>query len=99
MPQSTVEWRREATEEELRTRTEEMRDEWAELSRMDRESGEYRKAKAEFLNEVEEIDVNLTLRAMSQTPAALDQSQRAVGATNGVGTLAVAERRSAGELA
>jgi HK97 family phage major capsid protein len=99
MPQSTVEWRREATEEELRTRTEEMRGEWAELSKMDRESGEYRKAKAEFLNEVEEIDVNLTLRAMSQTPAALDQSQRAVGATNGVGTLAVAERRSAGELA
>lgn len=99
MVQSTVEWRREATEEELRTRTEEMRGEWAELSKMDRESGEYRKAKESFLAEVEDIDVNLTLRSMSQAPAALGQQQRATGATNGVGTLATPERRSAGELA
>jgi HK97 family phage major capsid protein len=99
MAQSTVEFRRDATEEELAARAEEMRGEWAELSKMDRESADYRAAKEAFLAEVEDIDVNLSLRNMARLPATLNQAQRAVGATNGVGTLAIGERRTAGELA
>lgn len=94
MPQSTAEWRAEASEEELTTRVTEMRSEWAELGKLDRESDGYRKAKAEFLAEVEDIDVNLTLRAMEKQPVALRRGQ-----TGDTGTLEVQhERRSPGEL-
>lgn len=71
MPQTTVEWRRDATEDELRTRAGEMRSEWAELDKSDRESDAYRSAKAQFLAEMEDIDLNLTLRGMESAPAAL----------------------------
>jgi HK97 family phage major capsid protein len=71
MPQTTLEWRRDATEEEIATRTQEMRGEWAELGKLDREGDDYRKAKQQFLTEMEDLDVQLSLRAMSQTPAPL----------------------------
>lgn len=94
MPQSTAEWRAEASEEELTTRVTEMRSEWAELGKLDRESADYSKRKAEFLAEVEDIDVNLTLRAMERQPAALRR-----GHAGDTGTLEVQhERRTAGEL-
>ena len=94
MPQSTAEWRAEASEEELTARVTEMRSEWAELGKLDRESADYSKRKAEFLAEVEDIDVNLTLRAMERTPAPLRRGQ-----TGDTGTLDVQhERRSPGEL-
>lgn len=94
MPQSTAEWRAEASEEELTARVTEMRSEWAELGKLDRESADYSKRKAEFLAEVEDIDVNLTLRAMEKQPAALRRGQ-----TGDTGTLDVQhERRSPGEL-
>src|ERR1043165_1182723 len=97
MPQTTAEWRRDATVEELTARVEEMRAEWAETSKLDRESGEFPKAKTEFLDEVEQIDVNLTLRSMATMPPALRNEARAGGADNG--TLAPQyERRSPGEI-
>jgi HK97 family phage major capsid protein len=65
MPQTTPHWRETATEVELRERGAEMRSEWAELSVTDRESDDYRKAKREFLDEIEEIDMNLTLRQVA----------------------------------
>ncbi len=93
MPQSTAEWRAEASADELTTRVTEMRSEWAELGKLDRESDDYSKRKAQFLAEVEDIDVNLTLRAMEQTPAALRAGNTDTGALN-----TQTERRSAGEL-
>lgn len=71
MPQTTVEWRRDATADELHTRAAEMRGEWAEHSKLDRESDTYRKAKSEFLAEVEDISTHLTLRGLEAMPAAL----------------------------
>lgn len=94
MPQSTAEWRAEASEEELTARVTEMRSEWAELGKLDRESADYSKRKAEFLAEVEDIDMNLTLRAMERTPAPLRRGQ-----AGDTGTLDVQhERRTPGEL-
>lgn len=95
MPQSTAEWRAEASEEELTARVTEMRSEWAELSKLDRESDGYRTGKAQFLAEVEDIDVNLTLRQMEQQPLAL----RGRGGNGDSGTLDLqVDRRTAGEL-
>jgi HK97 family phage major capsid protein len=94
MPATTIEWRKEASVEELNTRAAEMRGEWATLAAGDRESDTYRAAKTEFLNEVEDIDVNLTLRGMEQMPAAL--RGRTQGGDNGV--LGGTETRSAGEI-
>jgi HK97 family phage major capsid protein len=72
MPQTTLEWRRDATEEEIATRTQEMRGEWAELGKLDREGDDYRKAKREFLTEMEDLDIQSSLRVMANpTPAAL----------------------------
>lgn len=103
MPQSTIEWRRDATPEELGTRVEEMRNEWAEHSKLDRESGEYRKAKADFMAEVEDIDTQLTLRRMAAIPASLANELRNPGGVakgNVGGTLDLqVERRSPGEIA
>src|SRR3954467_3461174 len=83
MPQSTAEWRKEASPEELAERCEEMRSEWAETSKLDRESESYRKAKSDFLAEVEDIDVNLPLRRMENIPAGLANEQRNQGVANG----------------
>lgn len=95
MPQSTAEWRAEASEEELTTRVTEMRSEWAELGKLDRESADYSTRKAEFLAEVEDIDVNLTLRAMEKTPAPLRRGQQG----QDIGNLDTqVERRSPGEI-
>lgn len=103
MPQSTAEWRKEASPEELAKRCEEMRSEWAETSKLDRESDGYRKAKADFLAEVEDIDVNLTLRRMENIPAGLSNEQRNAGGVAGGnvgGSLDLqVERRSPGEIA
>lgn len=66
MPQTTIEWRKEATEADLRARAAEMRGEWAELSPK-RGTDEYDKGKAAFLAEVDDIDMNLSLRQMSET--------------------------------
>src|SRR3954462_4239364 len=103
MPQSTAEWRKEASPEELAKRCEEMRGEWAEHSKLDRESDSYRKAKADFLAEVEDIDVNLTLRRMENIPAGLANEQRNAGGVargNVGGSLDLqVERRSPGEIA
>lgn len=103
MPQTTAEWRRDATPDELTTRVEEMRSEWAETSKLDRESDNYRKAKREFLAEVEDIDVNLTLRRMETLPASLtnaERNARGVASGNVGGTLDLqVERRSPGEIA
>jgi HK97 family phage major capsid protein len=71
MPQTTIAWRAEASTEELATRATEMRSEWAELDHSDRESDTYRKAKTDFLAEMEDIDIHQTLRSMEEIPAAL----------------------------
>src|SRR5262245_45725056 len=70
MPQSTLEWRAEATAEELSTRAAEMRNEWATLSKSDRESDDFRTAKAQFLAEMDDIDTHLQLREMEARGAA-----------------------------
>lgn len=97
MPQSTLEWRKEASADELRTRSEEMRSEWAELGKLDREGDDYRKAKSSFLAEVEDIDVNLTLRAMAEVPADLRNASRMTPQDGGALTPQY-ERRTAGEI-
>jgi len=102
MPQSTAEWRRDATPDELAKRAEEMRSEWAETSKLDRESDGYRNAKKQFLAEVEDIDVNMTLRRMENVPAGLSNEQRNQGVAKGNvgGSLDLqVERRSPGEIA
>lgn len=71
MPQTTAEWRRDATEIELRERAAEMRSEWAELSQLDRTSDDYSKGKTQFLAEIEDIDVNLSIRQIESVPPAL----------------------------
>lgn len=103
MPQTTAEWRRDASPDELATRAAEMRAEWAETSKLDRESDAYRKAKQQFLDEVEDIDVNLSLRRMESIPQGLRNEQRngggvAPGNVGGSLDLQV-ERRSPGEIA
>lgn len=92
MPQTTVEWRQNATETELRSRAAEMRKEWAELSESDRKSDSFRTAKSQFLAEIEDIDVNLSLRQMETGG---EQRQAPPGALQGsMGR----EVRSPGEL-
>lgn len=71
MPQSNPEWRKNASESELRARATEMRSEWSELSKADRESTDYRSAKTQFINEMNDIDVNLSLRQIENPPAGL----------------------------
>jgi len=61
MPQTTPEWRANATEIELRERAAEMRSEWSELTKLDRTSDDYRASKDDFLAEMSDIDVNLNL--------------------------------------
>lgn len=68
MPQTTAEWRAEASEVELRERATEMRKEWAELSKLDRSSDNYDKGKRQFVEEIEDLDMNLSIRQM-QYPA------------------------------
>lgn len=94
MPQTTLEWRRDASTEEINTRAEEMRGEWAELGKLDREGDDYRKAKREFLAEMEDLDVNLSLRAMAETPAAL----RTPNGDNGALDIQTGRFRTAGEI-
>jgi HK97 family phage major capsid protein len=94
MTATTVQWRSEASAEELNTRAAEMRGEWATLAATDRETDVYRAAKQEFLDEVEDIDVNLTLRSMEQLPPAL--RGRTQGGDNGA--MGAAETRSSGEI-
>jgi HK97 family phage major capsid protein len=79
MPQTTVEWRRDATADDLRARATEMRSEWAELSTTDRESDDFRAAKRSFLEEIDDIDLNLTLRALAE-----ERAMRQLGGRPGV---------------
>lgn len=96
MPQSTVQWRQEASETDLRSRASEMVKEWAELSSLDRSDPSYDTAKAGFLAEIEEIDMNLTLRQMAaQRQAQSAQLPPEVLAALGAGG---SEHRSAGDL-
>ena len=60
MPQTTLEQRRDMSVEELRARATEMRSEWAELAVSDRESDDFRSAKVQFLQEIDDIDLNIT---------------------------------------
>jgi HK97 family phage major capsid protein len=99
--QSTVEWRAEASAEDLRTRATEMRAEWASLSETDRESEEFRAAKRDFLDEIDDIDLQLTLRALAEERAV----RQLIGARPGVPAAALAaipgaevETRSAGQI-
>ncbi len=70
MPQTTPEWRSNATADELRSRAAEMRGEWSTLSQTDRESDTYRSAKTEFVAEVDDIDHHLTLAGLSEQRSA-----------------------------
>lgn len=69
MPQTTAEWRANATADELRSRAAEMRGEWSTLSQSDRESDDYRTAKAQFLAEVDDIDGHLQLLGLAEQRA------------------------------
>lgn len=97
MPQTTAEWRAEASADELAARAVEMRGEYAEMIALhpDRASEGWRSAHQQFVAEVEDVDVNLTLRGMEQMPEALRGRTR--GGDNGTldGTR---ELRSPGEI-
>lgn len=89
MPQTTPEQRRDMTEIELRNRATEMRSEWAELTKLDRESDDFRSGKRQFLAEIEDIDTNLNIRQMEESPF----RRAPAGALDGLGE----EYRSPGQ--
>ncbi len=62
MTQTTAEWRSTATFEDLEARASEMRGEWAEVSsKADRESTDFKRSKAEFLAEMEDVSLHMGL--------------------------------------
>jgi HK97 family phage major capsid protein len=99
MPQTTLEQRRDMSADELRERAAEMRSEWAELAQSDRESDDFRSAKREFLAEIDDIDLGLTLRALAE-----ERAMRQLGTRPGVPAAGLAttgdavETRSVGQL-
>jgi HK97 family phage major capsid protein len=66
MPQTSVEWRQDATSDELRERAKEMRSEWTELVNLGRDTDEFKAGRTAFLQEMEDIDVHLTLRSKAE---------------------------------
>lgn len=101
MPQTTLEQRRDMSADELRARAAEMRTEWAELAESDRESEEFRSAKRDFLQEIDDVDLNLTLRALAEERAIrqLAAGRPGVPAAGLAGIPGeVAETRSVGQL-
>lgn len=71
MPMKTIDQLRDMSEVELRGRAAEMRAEWTELRAQDRESDEFKAGKTEFLEQVQDVDMFLSLRAKESMPAAL----------------------------
>jgi HK97 family phage major capsid protein len=73
MTQSTAQWRSEASADELSARAAEIRGEYAELVKdhPDRAADTFRTAHRQLMEEVEDIDVNMTLRGMEALPEAL----------------------------
>lgn len=98
MTQTTAQWRAEASHEELSARAAEMRSEWATTSEQLRDDAtSFEKARSEFLAEVEDIDVNMTLRSMAELPPAM--RGRTQGGDNGaLGAGTGVETRSAGQI-
>jgi HK97 family phage major capsid protein len=99
MPQTTAKWRSEASADELATRAAEMRSEWATTSETLRsgDSAAFDTARSAFLAEVEDIDVNMTLRGIEAMPAGLRGQVR--GGDNGtIGAGDQRELRSAGQI-
>ena len=88
MPQTTPAWRKDASEEELRSRATEMRHEFAEDSWGERGTETFDAAKRAFIEEIEDIDMQLTLRGLSVMPRTAPQG--ALGAPG-------PQYRSAGE--
>jgi HK97 family phage major capsid protein len=93
MTQTTAEWRREATEVELRARAAEMRGEWSELSQGNREGDAYTAAKVGFLAEVDDIDMMLTLRQIEGRQYAYREAP-----SGALGNPAPYEYRTAGDV-
>lgn len=91
MPQTTAQWRSEASADELATRAAEMRSEWATTSETLRsgDSAKFEEARSAFLSEVEDIDLNMTLRGIEAVPVALRGQTR--GGDNG--TLGAGDQR------
>jgi HK97 family phage major capsid protein len=99
MPQTTAQWRAEASAEELATRAAEMRSEWATTSESLRngDSAAFETARSAFLAEVEEIDINMSLRGIEAMPVALRGQTR--GGDNGtIGSGDARELRSPGQI-
>lgn len=98
MPQTTAQWRSEASQEELAHRAAEMRSEWATTSESLRnDSTKFEEARSAFLAEVEDIDLNMTLRGIEAAPASL--RGRGQGGDNGsLDGHGGAELRSAGQI-
>src|SRR4051812_46321280 len=98
MPQMTEQQRAEATADELRARATEMRGEWAELSVTDRESDDFRAAKRGFLAEIDDIDLQLTLRSLAEERAMRQLLSRPGVPAAGLITTGEVETRSVGQL-
>lgn len=98
MPQSTVQERAEWSADELRERAAEMRSEWAELAVSDRESDDFRSAKREFLAEVDDIDLQLTLRSLAEERAMRQLGIRPGVPAAGLASTGEVETRSVGQL-
>lgn len=84
--------------DELRERAAEMRSEWAELAQSDRESDDFRSAKREFLAEIDDIDLGLTLRALAEERAMRQLGTRPGVPAAGLATTGEVETRSVGQL-
>lgn len=84
--------------DELRERAAEMRSEWAELAQSDRESDDFRSAKREFLAEIDDIDLGLTLRALAEERAMRQLGIRPGVPAAGLATTGEVETRSVGQL-
>lgn len=99
MPQTDAKWRSEASADELATRAAEMRSEWATTSETLRngDSAAFDTARSAFLAEVEDIDLNMTLRGIEAMPIALRGQTR--GGDNGtIGSGDARELRSPGQI-
>lgn len=97
MPQTTAQWRAEASADELAARAAEMRSEWATTSEQLRGTDKFDAARTQFLTEIEELDVNMTLRGIEAAPEAL--RGRVLGGDNGVpGAAATEQIRTPGDI-
>lgn len=97
MPQTTEQWRAEASADELSTRAAEMRNEWATTAKELRGSDKFDAARTQFVAEIEDLDIQMSLRGLEALPESL--RGRVQGGDNGtVGAAPGTQLRTPGDI-